>query len=584
MISATNDHALGPFKLTELNAYGQTTHELGRALPLPAWLNMGAAGAYALLEPIRHFFRNPDFKNPADTPQDKEPKPRQIQNLPDAPSPEPAGKVEKTETKTPITDPEKEREAITAYLTKEPKEYRQEIADAALSFGAMPAECRVGILIPVSLNEKGHIYQTLEQYAKQKDIDGKPINSKLYEICLDLRAEPGKDNELQTVVQEIDRFKRDHPDVLVNYISQALRSTGSIRKKLADVLVARSIARPTQDKPFYLVSNDTDTTELSEKYLTTIIDHFDSHPEVQVATGRNEFGNQNIPYLFAARRLWQIAERLQTSPRYYDRPIEGIDDTPTDLDNTDLVRFTFGNNQFIRSSAYAIAGGYSENRQATEDLYLSEGIAHHFGRDAIGYIPRNAAVVTDTSHDLDLANKGLPLTRAFGSLVQTGAYTPDNSVSRNVENLDIDNPDFLQQLSFDASAVFATIQHRFFFRELFNLPEYNKLINEEKTAATKQRLSEIINSEWTNKQGIGELARRRTEKLFEKAMLFWGAYSKPKDAATGEEKFERGYKVTYDNDFNPTVEITNADKLKEGLKKYKYDQTFRQNMRKALGL
>jgi len=236
---------------------------------------------------------------------------------------------------------------------------------------AMSQNCRVAITVPAYKEEK-HIGRTLEMFAKQKDKNGSPLNPELYEIIV---FENSKKIEDKDRTEEIVRnFAASHPEMKIKYIYRQLppdSTIGAIRKHMCDLEILRAQKRKNKTGDLILVHNDADTYGITENYVESIANLFDSHPEADAFGGRNEWPKEafdKLPLFYAAKRFDQLLD-------IFFRTIQ--EKHPSMI----------GRNSGQRASNYAAVGGFNPRCTLGEDLEMQRKIQHARNWKVVEEIP-----------------------------------------------------------------------------------------------------------------------------------------------------------------------------------------------------
>lgn len=258
-----------------------------------------------------------------------------------------------------------EREEFTWYWNQQTPEHQANVIDLAQQIPALSAEAEIVIAIPVAGHqENDNIYRTLSGYLNQSAANNR------FEIVLYVNhpeTDPeGNPTSAQATIDEINRFKRDHPELNVHYIYEKLPRSeakiGLIRKKLSDVIIKRGLDRhssasaPTKD--IVIVSNDADTLRVADTYIENFLDKFDNNPDIDAFVGQLDWDNESFlryPEIHIGTRLF-----LYNSVQY--RQLGG------GLSSS-------GANFAYRAKNYAAVRGYSTDASIGEDIQFGHAIA-----------------------------------------------------------------------------------------------------------------------------------------------------------------------------------------------------------------
>lgn len=251
-------------------------------------------------------------------------------------------------------DPMRERKAISSYLFSQVLDYQTDLRRFAQYLPQMSSECRLAVQIPV-YNEERNIYQTLKEWASQLSLEGGLLNPSLYEINLLTNGPLGyqRDNS----VSEVDRFKRDFPNININILDIEFNlvsgNVGIARKLTTDIILQRSVNRPNQKGTLYIESGDGDISKICKHTIIHRIQRFDSKAYLDGLSGQHDFSPSILAqndYLFFSLRSHIIARKLLSS--YALRPEK----------NEDFCFYnqilTVGWNTAFTAEAYGLIGGY----------------------------------------------------------------------------------------------------------------------------------------------------------------------------------------------------------------------------------
>jgi hypothetical protein len=249
------------------------------------------------------------------------------------------------------------------------------------SFGRIRIEtmnpnCRVSILIPAK-DEQDNIYRTLEGYANQYKKNGTSIDPSLYEINILINVKEGE--QFDKTFEEVERFKKEHPDVRINFLEVVLEPRwarmGFIRKLLTDITLYRYLIMKSKyptSEPLYLISDDADLVWVDPKQVATVIETFDLNKSLDIIIGYQEKYLRliaNSDFIFLSRRFWDLA--TQQAFHYL---LKGK--IPPEQRNFEWSRpFTYGTNCAFTANVYALIGGYDWDAIVAEDLDIGRRIS-----------------------------------------------------------------------------------------------------------------------------------------------------------------------------------------------------------------
>lgn len=254
-----------------------------------------------------------------------------------------------------------EKKEIKDYLARQEKTHSDYINELAKEAGPMSPECKLSICIPVAGHqEEKNIYKTLENYLYQT------ADKKDFELVLFVNH-PDKDKEGKPVapdgtMTEIERFKKDHPEMKVAVINKVIpienARMGYLRKSLNDAVLQRYIARGETAPNHVIVSNDADNKGVANEYIQNFIEKFDKHPEVDSYMGQLDWDPKSYvrnPLVHIGTRLFQYVDAQLRSGDRNNIPSSG-------------ANFAF------RSGMYAAVNGYSSDFDLAEDVDLGKAI------------------------------------------------------------------------------------------------------------------------------------------------------------------------------------------------------------------
>jgi len=268
------------------------------------------------------------------------------------------------------------------------------------------------------------------QQDSKESIDSTMILLHVNWIDADLNN-PDKAAKIQKTRDEIDRARRDYPDlrivVMESEWSRAKldqggygdRLIGHVSQKMYDVAM-KSVkqgvdeGRVQPDDDVLIIKNDADALGMDKRYLEKMIRTFEEHPENDVFTGAIRWGahrSRDLPgfgFVTQFNELTRIAAQRK---------------------NVDAFQSSFGVNTAVRMSSFAAVGGighYSDQEQSEPDDL------------AIGLRLYNARNANTRSADDGQSGRRRILARAkrrglrnYGSSSSPAYVTPNNSGGAN---------------------------------------------------------------------------------------------------------------------------------------------------------
>jgi hypothetical protein len=237
--------------------------------------------------------------------------------------------------------------------------------------------------------EHKNIFRTLETYRVQQDKKGKSIwngDKSKFEILVFVNWPEGKDPQL--TLDEIERFKREHPEVPVRVYTEEI-TTGKIelgwyKKKVFDLGLKRHQER-ANGKDIILIANDADMVFSSPLYLESVREAM-AKPEntsLDALVGRYDL-DPNIyekhPAFHTVMRFWQFMESAMRQ-KY-------------------AMVGTQGRNTIMRGSSYAAVGG-NRTREFWADVEFGQLFdTARRRKDTVAYL-NNSWVMVDPRREVD---------------------------------------------------------------------------------------------------------------------------------------------------------------------------------------
>ncbi len=292
-----------------------------------------------------------------------------------------------------------ERKEITDYIDNLSPEWKERAEKVAEQMPPMDENCRVTVNIP-AYREEAIIYNTLEEYTKQVDADGKKLDPSVYEINVLVNMEEGDTPD--RTAEEVKRFSADHPEFKIHVANiifpKGKGGVGATRKALTDAVLQRSTKRPAQAGPLYIESEDADHTKVDRKTVVNVIEKLDKNPQLDALRGVQdrtpEIMMQNDLF-FLSRRAWDFGEIEMRRQKY--RP-----------ESSDTADFTWnrvitgGWNTAYTAESYALINGYDPDMKMGEDMFIGQSISVLRGStDADGKVKPNTSTITTVKSRTD---------------------------------------------------------------------------------------------------------------------------------------------------------------------------------------
>lgn len=268
-----------------------------------------------------------------------------------------------------------QRQEVDWYLNQQDPDHIERIRSHAESIPEpMGSDVKVVVTIPVAGHQEAdNIYRTLSAYSEQT------LNHNEYEMLLYVNhpesdADGNQLNANETLA-EIERFKRDHPEMPIRVIYEALprekAKIGYIRKVLVDTVLQRQQASGNSTN-LVILSNDADSISINPKYLEVMLREMGDEEEHDAVVGQivwDDVSYVNYPEVHIGTKLFQFIDISL-------RNKEG------------RIGATSGANSAFSAAIYAAVGGYDDTQDLGEDVVLGRDfIAARDGtdRDPIGF-------------------------------------------------------------------------------------------------------------------------------------------------------------------------------------------------------
>ncbi|MBI3069768.1 MAG: protein kinase [Candidatus Levybacteria bacterium] len=321
------------------------------------------------------------------------------------------------------------------YFTRQKPEYVEEIKSLAKQINQPPSpNLKAIVAIPVAAHQEGeNIYNTLKTYAYQDA----PTDE--FEILLFLNY-PEKDRQGNPIkpdktLLEVERFKKDYPDLPVRVITKILpleqANIGTIRKYLSDVALYRHLQRGEKVGDLILISNDADQKGVAPTYISNFLKRFEQNKEVDGLLGQLDWDPEayvKYPLIHVGTRLFQY---LNTIGRFRTGRMPSS-----------------GANFAFRGSAYSAVGGYLDNIPGGEDIALGQAIIQgRRNHSSIGYAgARTSRLYTSARRAINALSKSLSPVEQWNR----GFSVFDDEIRKFQqgvgEDIDYNNPQHLARL------------------------------------------------------------------------------------------------------------------------------------------
>ena len=257
-----------------------------------------------------------------------------------------------------------QREEIDWYLsTLSPEETQTLDILKAQENPVLHADTRTLVSIPLIQNGST-IYQRLGTYTKQTNADGTPLDpNRTAFVIYDTNVVPPTGSVNETLPgntkAEIERFKGDHPDMQILYVTHTYpeqASAGSIKRDMTNFELSLLTARPEGAPQVSLVSENSTGSPIEATYLSSIIDTMDATPTIDMLSGTYQLPKEayaNYPLLFAHHRAFEIFDALVRHGEASSVPA------------------VFQGNLAIRAGSLAAIGGYNAAAPLMEEREIA---------------------------------------------------------------------------------------------------------------------------------------------------------------------------------------------------------------------
>jgi hypothetical protein len=258
---------------------------------------------------------------------------------------------------------------VESYFARQSPAYRLELEALVNQVPPMSADIRAAVIMPVAGHQEGaNIYRTLENYTNQSAAPNE------YEIALFVNHpdmdEDGNPIAPDSTLDEISRFRADHPEINIRLMYQVIPrdefTIGKIRKLAADAEVMRHHARGPSAGDLIIISNDADSVGIDPLYIENYMEKFERDATVDALLGQVDWDPEaflKYPAIHVGTRLFQYVDSiLRHDPGFFS-----------------------GINFAVKASSYSAVGGYGEDIHVAEDVDLGHAlrVAREGARDGI---------------------------------------------------------------------------------------------------------------------------------------------------------------------------------------------------------
>lgn len=268
----------------------------------------------------------------------------------------------------------------------------ERLVKATPELATLGRETKAIVTIPVGAKfESENIYRTLSLYGRQED---KAKQETLILMHVNWIDADENDPKVIKTKQQIERAKRDYPDLRISIIETAWskqkidekgygdRLIGHVSQKMYDaaftaVRDAISDGRMDANDDVLVIKNDADALGMDRRYLGKMIKGFEEHPENDTFTGGVRWGTSRYGDLPGFGFVASFAENARVASQ-----LKGIDG----------FQSSFGVNTAARMSTFAAVGGIghygTQEFSEPDDLAIAERVS--MARNALS--PHNGGV------------------------------------------------------------------------------------------------------------------------------------------------------------------------------------------------
>ncbi len=265
--------------------------------------------------------------------------------------------------------------------------YADEIHDAvdnSTYLSKLTSETKAIVTIPVgAAQESENIYRTLSLYGRQEDINMNEFVVLLHVNWKDsLESDSERMAKIQKTFDEIERARRDYPDLRIEVVESKWsqdkidrkeygdRLIGHVSQKMYDIAMAatRNAVKDGRIAPgadLLVIKNDADADGMHKKYIRHMVNALETNPDKDTFTGAIYWGgklHKNRPGFSFVTKVNEMARMA------------------ANLKSVDGVVATMGPNVSMRMSSFAAIGGigHYDDRLGTDPDDLA--IGYRFGQ------------------------------------------------------------------------------------------------------------------------------------------------------------------------------------------------------------
>lgn len=308
-----------------------------------------------------------------------------------------------------------EREEIDWYLSTLSPEEIQMLEDLkAQENPAVHPDVRAVVTIPLVQNGST-IYDRLNNYAGQTNADGTPIDPKRTEFVIyEATVTPPTGSVNQTLPgntkAEIERFKTEHPDMQVVYVTREYQNaptSGQVKRDMTNFTLSRLASRPAEAPEAVIIAENSTGRPIEATYLSSIIDAIDANPALDMVSGTYQLPPETYatyPMLFAHHRAFEVFDALVRHGEAQSVPA------------------VFQGNLAVRAGTLAAVGGYNQTSPFLEERELAWMITEARGTPDVATVLPTLTATMDPKETIYMQLQQLGLAEPAAPLENNEVY------------------------------------------------------------------------------------------------------------------------------------------------------------------
>lgn len=308
-----------------------------------------------------------------------------------------------------------EREEIDWYLGALSPEETQLLEDLkAQENPAVHPDVRAVVTIPLVQNGST-IYDRLNNYAGQTNADGTPIDPKRTEFVIyEATVTPPTGSVNQTLPgntkAEIERFKTEHPDMQVVYVTREYQNaptSGQVKRDMTNFTLSRLASRPAEAPEAVIIAENSTGKPIEATYLSSIVDALDANPTLDMVSGTYQLPPETYatyPMLFAHHRAFEVFDALVRHGEAQSVPA------------------VFQGNLAVRAGTLAAVGGYNQTSPFLEERELAWMITEARGTPDVATVLPTLTATMDPKETIYMQLQQLGLAEPAAPLENNEVY------------------------------------------------------------------------------------------------------------------------------------------------------------------